>query len=67
VTIRPFWDTAQCSLVEVDRRFRGEYGLHHQGDIALMMEAALTSETSVYSNGFIALYPRKLSSSYSPP
>jgi hypothetical protein len=32
-----FWDFAPCSLVEIDRRFRG----------ALMMEAASTSETSV--------------------
>jgi hypothetical protein len=27
-----FWDTAPCSLVDVDRRFRGAYCLHHQGD-----------------------------------
>jgi hypothetical protein len=27
-----FWDVAPCSLVEVDRHFRGAYGLHHQGD-----------------------------------
>jgi hypothetical protein len=26
------WDTAPCSLVEVDRRLRGAYYLHHQGD-----------------------------------
>jgi hypothetical protein len=24
-----FWDIAPCSLVEVDRRFRGVYCLHH--------------------------------------
>jgi hypothetical protein len=44
-----FWDTAPCSLVEVDRRFRGAYSLHYQGDewwvIALMMKAVRTSET----------------------
>jgi hypothetical protein len=28
----PFWDAAPCSLVEVDRRFRGAYCLHHSGD-----------------------------------
>jgi hypothetical protein len=33
-----FWDVAPCSLVEIDRCFRG---------IALMMEAVSTSETSV--------------------
>jgi hypothetical protein len=27
-----FWDVAPCSHVEVDRRFRGAYCLHHQGD-----------------------------------
>jgi hypothetical protein len=32
-----FWDIAPCSLVEVDRHFRGAYCLHHQGD--LMIEA----------------------------
>jgi hypothetical protein len=44
-----FWDTAPCSLVEVDQRFRGEYYPHHQGILmmmALMMEAVRTSETS---------------------
>jgi hypothetical protein len=40
-----FWDIAPCSMVEVDRRFRGSYCLHHQG--ALAMEAVRTSETSV--------------------
>jgi hypothetical protein len=27
-----FWDMAPCSLIKVDRRFRGAYCLHHQGD-----------------------------------
>jgi hypothetical protein len=27
-----FWDTAPCSLVEEERRFRGAYYLHHRGD-----------------------------------
>jgi hypothetical protein len=26
------WDVAPCSHVEVDRRFRGAYCLHHQGN-----------------------------------
>jgi hypothetical protein len=26
------WDTAPCSLIEIDQRFRGAYCLHHQGD-----------------------------------
>jgi hypothetical protein len=27
-----FWDVAQFTLVETDRRFRGDYCLYHQGD-----------------------------------
>jgi hypothetical protein len=44
-----FWVVAPCSLVEVYQRFRGPSCLHHQGDefIALMMEAARTSENLV--------------------
>jgi hypothetical protein len=30
VKITPFWDTAPCSVIEVDRRFRGAYCLHHR-------------------------------------
>jgi hypothetical protein len=41
-----FWDIAPCSIVEVDRRFRASYFLHHRF-IDLMMEAVCTSETSV--------------------
>jgi hypothetical protein len=33
------WDVASCSLVEVDRHFKGAYDLHHQGD-----------ETTIYLN-----------------
>jgi hypothetical protein len=47
--ITVFWDVALCSLVEIDRCFRGAHCLHHQGDvlIALMMEAVSISETLV--------------------
>jgi ribosomal protein S12 len=31
VKFRAVWDVAPCSHVEVDRRFRGVYCLHHQG------------------------------------
>jgi hypothetical protein len=27
-----FWGVAPCSLVEIDRHFRGAYCLYHQGD-----------------------------------
>jgi hypothetical protein len=44
---------ALCSLVEVDRRFRGAYCLHRHGDgqiISLMMEAVHTSTFRVVTN-----------------
>jgi hypothetical protein len=41
-----FWEKAPRSLVEVDRRFRRAYCLHHQG--AILTEAPRTSETSDY-------------------
>jgi hypothetical protein len=41
-----FWDLAPCSVVEIDRRFRGTYYLHHQA-MTLIMEAESTSETSI--------------------
>jgi hypothetical protein len=47
--ITAFWDTAPCSLVEVNRCFRGEYCLHHASIVALTTQAVLTSET-VYFN-----------------
>jgi hypothetical protein len=43
-----FWDIAPCSKIEVDRRFRGAYWLHHQNDPN--DNAVPTSETSVYFN-----------------
>jgi hypothetical protein len=48
--IRAFWDEAPCSLVEIERRFRGAYCLHLQDDECLTMVAIRTTETSVYSN-----------------
>jgi hypothetical protein len=42
-----FWVVAPCSLVEVYRRFRRLQTFYHQKIIALMMEAASTSETPV--------------------
>jgi hypothetical protein len=32
INMTSFLDTAPCNLVEVDRRFRRAYCLHHQGD-----------------------------------
>jgi hypothetical protein len=39
-----FWDIALCGLFEVNRRFRGAYCLHHQGDDG----GVCTYEMSVY-------------------
>jgi hypothetical protein len=33
--VTAFCENVSCSLVEVDRRFRGVYYLHHQGDSTL--------------------------------
>jgi hypothetical protein len=42
-----YWVLVSCSVVYVYRRFRGAYCFHNKADnlIALMMEAASTSET----------------------
>jgi hypothetical protein len=47
VKITAFWDNAPCSLVEVDQCFGGASIIK---DIALMMEAVRTLETSVHFN-----------------
>jgi hypothetical protein len=39
------WDIMACNLLEVDRRFRIIYYLHHHGDETKMVEAVSTSET----------------------
>jgi hypothetical protein len=60
--VTAFWDTAPRSLVEVYRRFRDAYCLHHQGDDG----AVRTSETSKRrstSTNYAMLYHRTLSSS----
>jgi hypothetical protein len=49
VIITTFLDIAPCSLVELDRRFRGSYVLPSSFN-ALMIETVRTSETSVHFN-----------------
>jgi hypothetical protein len=39
--MRAFWDVSPCSLVGVDRRFRGVYCLHHQSDKSWRQYASL--------------------------
>jgi hypothetical protein len=51
-----FWDIAPYILDEVDGRFR-----------ALLMATIRTSVNVVYFNETTPLYPRRLSSSCSPP
>jgi hypothetical protein len=59
-----FWDIAPCSPVEVDLYFRGAYCLHYRssddGDSTHLWNVCLLQRD------YTALYPRKLSSSYSP-
>jgi hypothetical protein len=38
-----FWDIAQCSLVEVDRHFRGAYCLNHPRDYTALYPRRLSS------------------------
>jgi hypothetical protein len=42
-----FWDIVQCTLVEVDRRFRGAYCLHLQFDSATVFADSL--QTNILS------------------
>jgi hypothetical protein len=55
-----FWDVATCSLVELNRSFRGAYYLHHQGDLSqwahlkrrsssIRLHGATSQKTSSYS------------------
>jgi hypothetical protein len=41
--MRPFWDVAPCSLIEIDRRFRDAYCLHHQGNNDASLKRLYTS------------------------
>jgi hypothetical protein len=41
--MKAFWDVAPCSLVEVDRRFKGAHCLHHQGDDGTSLKRRSTS------------------------
>jgi hypothetical protein len=43
--MRTLWDVAPCSLVGLDRRFRGAYCLHHQ-----VYDSMHTLETSLYTS-----------------
>jgi hypothetical protein len=53
-----FWDIAPCSLVEVDRRFRGAYCLHYQGDetLGFFDSKGLESPNATWSSFPIEVY-----------
>jgi hypothetical protein len=59
-----YWDVAPCSLVEIDRRFRGDnHYLHYQG-----IEAVSSSETSVnFLRDYTVQHSSRQSFSRSPP
>jgi hypothetical protein len=45
-----FWNVAPCSLVDIDRRFRGAYRLNHQGDVVNSSETSVSIYQSVRRN-----------------
>jgi hypothetical protein len=60
-----FCDVAPCSLIEIDRRFRGAYCLHRQGDDDGRNKHFWN--IGQFLPHFTAQHPRTQSSSYSPP
>jgi hypothetical protein len=61
-----FWDVRPRSLVEVCRRFRSTYCLHHQGDLPDdVAERTLTRRSTTMT--LHEPHRRRLLSSYSPP
>jgi hypothetical protein len=42
-----FWDTAPCSFVETDRRFKEAYCIHHEGDEFIACPVRLSSSNLV--------------------
>jgi hypothetical protein len=51
-----FWDVAQCSLVDIDRRCRGAYCLHHRGDEKTAIFILVTVRTTNLTMYYIFLY-----------
>jgi hypothetical protein len=58
------WGIAPCVLVEVDRRFRGTYYLHHHGNVGGSMHLR---NVGLLKRDFTDLYFRRLFSSDSLP
>jgi hypothetical protein len=57
-----FWDIAPWSLVEIDRRFRGEYCLHHRGDRPDDGGSTHLWNVGLLQRDYTALCPRRPSS-----
>jgi hypothetical protein len=57
-----FWVVAPRSLVDDYRRFRGAYGLYHQGDEFTKLHGATSQKTAIFiliSQQDINIYERK--------
>jgi hypothetical protein len=59
-----FLDIAPCSFIGVDWRFRGAYCLHRHPDVGISTQ---TWNVGLLQRNYTSLYPRKVSSPYSPP
>jgi hypothetical protein len=53
-----FWSIDPCGLVEVDRRFRGNYCLYHQGDYTCKTSAHVNETTGRHVSQDRRLYTR---------
>jgi hypothetical protein len=52
-----FWDTAPCSLVEIDWHFRGVYCLHHQGHFQFLnLKPATTASFPIHHSQLPRLF-----------
>lgn len=62
-----FWNVASCSLLDIDRHFRGVYCRHHQGDDHSDdgSKSKLFWNVSQYLQDYILQRPRRQPSSYS--
>jgi hypothetical protein len=43
------WDVSPCSLVDIDRCFRGAYCLHHQGDIYQITRCNIREDSRLHT------------------
>jgi hypothetical protein len=64
ITMTVLCDGVQCISAEIDRRFRGAYCFHRLLDDT---GSKLFWNVCLFQRDHMTLYPRKLSSSYSPP